>query len=323
MYRLPFKSSLGPPAEAGAQREKPAPHSINRFAAGAFARAARGAPSCWEQQMKALDTLARTTREQGLRAASVKVFTRAIGAKEGIPAAKEKVLKHLLRLHGERVAYGRFKGLKIRKDVWWGRYSLSSKILGVYEEHVLDALFDLQPSVNGPFVDIGAADGYFAIGAVVSGLCDTVYAYEISEKGRERLASNAAANGCAGKVRIEAEANFESLSALMKKHEQALLLIDIEGCEFDLLDERMLDLLKSCSLIVELHPWMAENGYEKQRRLIDMAKAKFNARLIEREVYAPNQFEELKEFSDDERLLALSEGREKNMQWLVMTPKMS
>ena len=52
---------------------------------------------------------------------------------------------------------------------------------------------------------------------------------------------------------------------------------------------------------------------------IDMAKAKFNARLIEREVYAPNQFEELKEFSDDERLLALSEGREKNMQWLVMT----
>ena len=35
MYRLPFKSSLGPPAEAGAQREKPAPHSINRFAAGA------------------------------------------------------------------------------------------------------------------------------------------------------------------------------------------------------------------------------------------------------------------------------------------------
>ena len=34
-----------------------------------------------------------------------------------------------------------------------------------------------------------------------------------------------------------------------------------------------------------------------------------------------NEFEELLEFSDDERLLAFSEGRVKLMQWLVLTPK--
>ena len=53
------------------------------------------------------------------------------------------------------------------------------------------------------------------------------------------------------------------------------------------------------------------------------ASLEFDARFIERKTYNPNEFEELLEFSDDERLLAFSEGRVKLIQWLVLTPKVS
>jgi len=43
--------------------------------------------------------------------------------------------------------------------------------------------------------------------------------------------------------------------------------------------------------------------------------------FLQRETYEPNKFAELKEFSDDERLLACSEGRGENTRWMVLEPK--
>jgi hypothetical protein len=39
-----------------------------------------------------------------------------------------------------------------------------------------------------------------------------------------------------------------------------------------------------------------------------------------RESYTPNLFPEFNDLSDEERLVAVGEGRAKNMQWLVLTP---
>ena len=60
-----------------------------------------------------------------------------------------------------------------------------------------------------------------------------------------------------------------------------------------------------------------------QETLLSNVDKWFDARFIERKTYNPNEFEELLEFSDDERLLAFSEGRVKPIQWLVLTPKVS
>ena len=52
-----------------------------------------------------------------------------------------------------------------------------------------------------------------------------------------------------------------------------------------------------------------------------MQKRVFNVSCIQRDYYNPNHFSELDDFSDEERLLAFSEGRPKNMKWLVLEPK--
>lgn len=244
-----------------------------------------------------------------------------LGIKDEITKAKEKVLAHVLNVHNGVVAYGPFKGMKLSRDVWWGRFDVISKTLGTYEQHVVEKLFQLRKSTRGPFVDIGAADGYFAIGAAISGLGDLVFAYESSADARGALKSNAQLNGCSETITIRTEATFESLLALMATYKEALILIDIEGAEFELLREETLSLLSESHVVVELHPAFVENGHKKQESLLNEARRFFNIELIERQCYNPNEFDELRQFSDDERLLALSEGRSNNMQWLVLSPK--
>ena len=100
-----------------------------------------------------------------------------------------------------------------------------------------------------------------------------------------------------------------------------MVLIDIEGEEFDLLNDETLKLLSNCNIIIELHPALANRGYEKQKNLINLCKPLFDVSIINRENYNPNLFEELDQFTDEERLIAFSEGRDNNMSWLILETK--
>lgn len=246
---------------------------------------------------------------------------KALGVEDPITRARSKVLQRVVEQHRHVVAYGPFRGLKLDPDVWWGRYDLTTKLLGVYEEHVTAKLCELLRETHGPFVDIGAADGYFAAGVAVGRLADEVYAYEINEEGRRKLKKSVRLNGCEDRVSVEQEANYESMRCLIDARRTVVGLIDIEGAEYDFLDYRMLDLMRNCYLVVELHPWLVESGSEKEGQLINLANDVFQVSFIERDSYRPNRFTELQEFSDHERLLAFSEGRKRNMKWLVLEPK--
>ena len=135
------------------------------------------------------------------------------------------------------------------------------------------------------------------------------------------LNKNAENNLCKDKIVIGNEANFDSIKKIVDENNGAVILIDIEGSEFDLLDKKLLESLANCYIVCELHPLLINSGYEKQRILIENSKAFFNISIIQRESYCPNKFFELNEFTDDERLIAFSEGRENNMDWLVLEPK--
>jgi precorrin-6B methylase 2 len=272
--------------------------------------------------MKSLhERLTRVIRRDGLRFTALRILGLMLGEKDAISKAKEKVFKKLIAEYDRKIAYGPFRGMRLGSDIWWGTYDSNSKILGVYEEEVTQKLHDILSATKAPFVDLGAADGYYAIGVAFSGMADVVYAYEISKKGRASLQANAAANGCAQKVVIAGEADYDSLKALIDKFGKAVILIDIEGGEYDLLSDRMLDLLKTCHMIVELHPAMVEDGERKEAALVQRAQKHFTPSKLYRESYAPNRFPELNAFGDDERLLAVSEGRARNPKWLVLEPK--
>jgi hypothetical protein len=260
-------------------------------------------------------------RRHGFRSTIVRILIGLLREQDAIHKAKQKVLNALLLQHKSVVAYGPFKGMKLSRNVWWGQFDLITKILGVYEEHVLKKLFKISKKVDVPFIDIGAADGYFAVGMAFGGYFNKVYAYEISLKGRERLLENIQANNSEDRVFIKEEANYKSLEQLISLHKGAVILVDIEGDEYDLLNADLLRLLRNCYVICELHPWLVDQGIEKEELLIEEAQRIFDISLMQRDSYSPNCFTELYDFTDEERLVAFGEGREKNMRWLILEPK--
>lgn len=260
-------------------------------------------------------------QRDGLKWFFVRAFGRLLGQEMEIKRTKQKALSILQLKYQNKVAYGLFKGMKLSANSSWDPFSKINQILGTYEEHVLQEILSFKERRINCFIDIGAADGYFAVGMAYSQTFDNIHAFEISCLGRETILDVARQNKCERLITVNGEANYSKIRELILQQKKAVLLIDIEGAEYNFLNLEMLDLLKSCFVICELHPWLTEKGYELQNKLLETASETFDVSVISREIYRPNDYKELDDFTDEERLIIVGEGRHKNMQWLVLKPK--
>ena len=245
---------------------------------------------------------------------------RKFGFRNKVEKSAELVAGYLRERYDDRVAHGPFKGMQLSRQAWWGTKDASSKLLGVYERQVQEQLetFASQASV---LIDIGAADGYMAIGAVRSGLYERAICFEISESGRRRLQENAETNGVSERIEIFGEASRETLCPLLADTANAVILCDIEGAEFELLSEDVLEAARDVRLIVELHDPFVANGTELRAALLDRASRGFDTAILKGADIQLSRYPELDRFNDTQRLLAFSEGRGRAMEWLVLTPR--
>ena len=258
-------------------------------------------------------------KRDGIRYFLLRLIAKIIGIDIGVGKFRQEVWSIISKEHNHKVAYGPFKGMSLPKKVWWGDDRIS-QTLGIYEEHVLSQLIDKSQQGATKFIDVGAADGYFAIGLIYSKIYQKCIAFEISKEGQKRILENAKRNHCEDSIKIYGEANLESLAAALSGPEISTVLIDIEGGEYDLLNEEALELLSDSFIICELHHNAFDNGLARERDLLQRASRYFNTSLIKRETYNPNAFPELDHLSDAHRLMAVSEGRSKNTRWLVCSP---
>ena len=271
--------------------------------------------------VKKLRTAVGVFRERGVVGLVKLILRKIFFLPDEINLAKKTVLEHIKSLHNNTVRYGPFENMQLAEKVWWGGGDAIPKILGTYERHIQDYLVSLKDKVQGPFIDIGAADGYFALGVLVGGLFDKTYAFEISEQGQEVLRNNAKQNGVVDNISVSGEANYDSLKVLVEKYESAAVLIDIESGEFDLLDDNMLDLLSRFYVIIEIHDRFSDEGPELKLALARRASDYFDV-SFKVPINAPYcDFEELAHFSDNQRLLAFSENRRSSMEWMILTPR--
>jgi hypothetical protein len=219
------------------------------------------------------------------------------------------------------VAYGPFKGLQLVRNSSWGVTDRASMLLGLYEQEVLTSLFNV-PKSHKIFVDLGAADGYYGIGVLVSKHFDQSYCFEISKKGQAVIAKNAELNYVANKLRIYGKAEkdfYKNLPA--DKLSTLVLLVDIEGGEFDLFDVKLFKALKGSIIFIELHDWMINDGDNKLAKLKSEASKYFNFTEITTTSRDLSVFPELRSFNDTDRWLICSESRKKLMTWLRLDPK--
>jgi hypothetical protein len=234
-----------------------------------------------------------------------------------IKAEASRALKKKL---GNTVRYGAFNGLRLSDDVWWGKHDIGNKLLGQYEYHVVQQLVELSQTYDC-LIDIGAADGYFAVGAAKAGLFSKIVCFEIGEEGRRIIRNTAQLNEVADRVIVNGIATEESLGQVIEACGPAAILCDIEGAEFDLLTEKLLNMTRDCTFIVELHDNMGSKYNNQRTELLERAQKNFDVAYLVRSNPPVHSFQELNDMPDDSRLLIFSESRPVNMDWLLLTPK--
>lgn len=169
---------------------------------------------------------------------------------------------------------------------------------------------------------MGAADGYYAVGMVRSGLCPKATCFEMTVQDREVISSNAQLNGVDRRITIRATAHEDFLDEIpsdcWSDERPAVFLFDTEGAEFDLLTDDMLTRLSSSRGIVELHAPLED---ARVMALIDRAKRHFTIDLMRMGERDPSALPMLSEWPDDDRWLLCSESRPHVMHWMVFTPR--
>lgn len=245
-----------------------------------------------------------------------------LGASTDFTQQRYRLSEQLARTCDYTVRYGPFAGMRLSRESWWSAADRGSMILGLYEQEVLRALSDLQQD-RTILVDVGAADGYYAIGCLKAGWVKHAYCFEISEHGRSAIRANAELNGCADDITILGEAKTGFLSELSKNFAvdpaQTLIIMDIEGAEEHLLDAEGLKSLSQATAIVELHEHQVSDHFLANLEA-EATKAGLRVRYVTTQERNPAAFAELAAWPDDDRWMLCSEGRTQLMRWAILQP---
>tara|TARA_R110002074_G_scaffold386404_1_gene568087 strand:- start:4705 stop:5529 length:825 start_codon:yes stop_codon:yes gene_type:complete len=247
--------------------------------------------------------------------------SRKLSGVEDVGTQHILISRRLSALFNSTVAYGPFAGTKLSSEIRWGAGDRGSMLLGIYEKEVIEFLATFGDG-RRTFIDIGAADGYYAIGCVKSGLFKKSICFEISEIGQKIIKRNAALNLIEEKIEVHGEADFAVLQKIpIEVRDACVLLIDIEGAEFDFITADLLRKFVNAFIVIEVHDNFVADGSERYKKLYDLCSEHFNCTEVRTGARDLSQYKELEFFPDHDRWLICSESRRRLGKWLFLEPK--
>lgn len=152
---------------------------------------------------------------------------------------------------GTRVLRGPFAGLRYPSFAAAGS-SLVPKLLGSYEEELHPAIERLCARNPRYVVNIGAGEGYYAVGLALRLPGATVQAYEATPGAVALVGDMARANDADTRVQCGGYCRVDDLRAL-PLGAGALVVCDCEGGEYTLINPAAVPGLASTDLLIELH----------------------------------------------------------------------
>lgn len=229
-------------------------------------------------------------------------------------------VRHTLRVSGGKVISGPFAGMQYI-DAAVGSAHLP-KIAGTYESELAPAI---EAEIKrGPkhLVDIGSAEGYYAVGLAwrIPGM--QVTTFETSKEGRALMAKLAVANRVYDRFTVHGTCTPEDLAATLQKTEPGLLICDIEGGEMEVLDVDAVPDLAKWNILCEVHDCIRAGITEELRARFapfsDIAEIRAVPRTS-RDLPTPVRNPMLRPWLTKQ----LDEYRPGPMTWLYITPRTS
>ena len=153
-----------------------------------------------------------------------------------------RITRAYVRHHGLTVRAGPFAGM-VYPEFAVGRGELVvAQLLGAYERELQPAIERVVAAAPEQIVDVGASDGYYAVGLALRCPRSSVHAFELNPFPAEVCRRLAEVNGVAGRVQLRGECRREDLAALEDR--PSFVLSDCEGGEDVLMDPDAVPLLR-------------------------------------------------------------------------------
>jgi hypothetical protein len=199
--------------------------------------------------------------------------------------------------------------------------TLYPKLIGSYERELHQTIGGLLSENYTDIIDIGCAEGYYAVGLGLKFTGANIYAYDTDRDARDLCAQMAKVNGIENRVTIEGACTAKDL-ANFKFAGKGLIVCDCEGYESFLFDENNISNLSGCDLVIETHDFIDLNISTNLVKLFsDTHTIQAIKSIDDIEKAKTYVYEETKELSLEERKALFREWRPSIMEWLVCTPK--
>lgn len=234
-----------------------------------------------------------------------------------------KLSRKISKFYNNTIQKGPLKGVVLPDSFGVRGWTKSSIILGQYEAPVVAALDDFSSVGCNQLVDIGAADGFYAVSCLSAGLFKRALCFESSPKMREALLSWASLANLNSDIKVlcEASSDFhENLSP--NEWASSVLLIDIDGGEFEMLNQSVFANLPSTPFIVEMHELLFSDSDAKVNSLLAAAEATHSTHFVFGDVRDLSDVELPDGMSDVDLFIASVEGRPWMGKWALFIPRL-
>ena len=235
---------------------------------------------------------------------------------------RQRNAEFLLYLLLRRVCSGPFAGMRYVGDS--PNLHIAPSLLGMNELEIRPWVQRLMTGGFDTFINIGAAEGYYAVGMARCSSIPRIIAYEGNRSGRVLTRFMARRNGVAARVDVRGACSPDLLAAALAPLPRPALLMDVEGYEEVLADPATNPHLARTTMIIELH--------EQERPMAEILRPRFAASHAIEEIWTrPRELSDLPQSLwpaslcfPRERLLELgTERRDGPMRWWLLTPNLS
>ncbi len=233
-------------------------------------------------------------------------------------ARRREINQSILAATRGRVVAGPFEGMVLPDEASWLDGDIAPKLLGLYEAE-LHGLVRHVAGKNYPVVvNVGCAEGYYAIGLARLMPQATIYAFDTSTDAQTVCRNAAAMNGVADRITVGGRCEAEAIGRILPPDATAFLMLDCEGGEKELLDPGKTPALIRCDFVAECHDF-----YDRSitPTIVSRFAETHEIRVIREGARDPNAVAMLTSLSSLDRWLTVCEFRPEAMHWIIATRK--
>lgn len=219
-----------------------------------------------------------------------------------------------------RVLHGPFEGMRYPGLKAMGS-SLFPKLIGSYERELHPVIEAVCAKPYTEIVDIGSAEGYYAVGLAMRIPGARVFAFDTDAGALESCEEMAELNGVSDRLVTGPFCDAATLKAVPFTG-KGLVIGDCEGYEKYLFTEEVVPFLAPHDVLIEVHDYIdietSRLLRERFRGTHDLTEVRSIDDITKAQTY---DYEELRRYSLSERRLLLGEERTAIMEWFYLTSR--